>query len=211
MEFKSHLSHCVIEKPTTNTPITEIYITNQIYHNYRVSIVGIDCYSSTGENKSYKDFPIVFYINELELLGVGIDTFLKAVREINLEIELDYNENEHAFILYFPELDRYVNKHNKNTPKSSKTYSKDTYIYLMIDYNTNYYKIGRSISPLDRERTLQSEKPTIELLDKWEASTYAEKMLHDYFNDKRIRGEWFDLTKNDLKIIPQLIKEFHNV
>lgn len=76
-----------------------------------------------------------------------------------------------------------------------------TYVYLMIDKNTGYYKIGRSKNPTIREKTLQSEKPTIELLHKFDAISKDEKTLHEMFNEKRVRGEWFDLSGSDVKVI----------
>lgn len=77
--------------------------------------------------------------------------------------------------------------------------SKDkTNIYVMIDKNTGYYKIGRSVKPKVREKTLQSEKPTIEMLFFNEGNNRDEKVLHNTFKDKRIRGEWFDLSGSDL-------------
>jgi len=78
-----------------------------------------------------------------------------------------------------------------------------TYIYIMIDKNTGYYKIGRSKNPKTRERTLQSEKPTIEMLFFSEAKMSDEKTLHDKYYDKRIRGEWFDLKGSDILEIKQ--------
>jgi hypothetical protein len=77
----------------------------------------------------------------------------------------------------------------------------------MIDKNTGYYKIGRSLKPKFREKTLQSEKPTIELLFSNDAKIKKEKDLHNMFSDKRIRGEWFDLNGSDLT----KIKEYLNV
>ncbi len=73
-----------------------------------------------------------------------------------------------------------------------------TNIYLMIDHNTGYYKIGRSMNPAIREKTLQSEKPTIELIFSYEGCFNDERYMHEYFSDKRIRGEWFDLTGSDI-------------
>jgi len=78
---------------------------------------------------------------------------------------------------------------------------KFTKVYVMIDKNTGYYKIGRSSNPLKREKTLQSEKPTIELLFHHDARISNEKELHDMFNNKRVRGEWFDLNGSDLSVI----------
>jgi hypothetical protein len=78
---------------------------------------------------------------------------------------------------------------------------KPTKVYLMIDKNTGYYKIGRSVDPRARERTLQCEKPTIELLHVYETKIKHEKILHEMFKDKRIRGEWFDLSGSDIQCI----------
>jgi hypothetical protein len=76
-----------------------------------------------------------------------------------------------------------------------------TNIYLMIDKNTGLHKIGRSQSPLDRERTLQSEKPTIEIVFHAPATVEDEKHLHETFGAKRVRGEWFNLNDSDLNFI----------
>tara|TARA_Y100000766_G_C18898828_1_gene602324 strand:+ start:1260 stop:2075 length:816 start_codon:yes stop_codon:yes gene_type:complete len=80
------------------------------------------------------------------------------------------------------------------------------YLYLMKDYNTGYYKIGISNSPEYREKTLQSEKPTIEMIcnKKYVSRRIAhsfEQALHKTFEDKRVRGEWFDLNTKDVKEI----------
>ena len=87
---------------------------------------------------------------------------------------------------------------------------KITSVYVMIDKNTGYYKIGRSINPRKRERTLQSEKPTIEMLFHHDARIYDEKNLHDMFQDKRVRGEWFDLSGSDLSAIHEYFNNKSN-
>lgn len=79
--------------------------------------------------------------------------------------------------------------------------NKRTNVYVMIDKNTGFYKIGRSVNPKVREKTLQSEKPTIEMLFFYEANNKDEIKLHEIFKDKRIRGEWFDLNGSDLAFI----------
>lgn len=68
--------------------------------------------------------------------------------------------------------------------------------YLMFDSNTKCTKIGRSKNPRIRERTLQSEKPTITLFRVCEKD--VEQRLHTKFSHKNIRGEWFDLTQEDI-------------
>ena len=76
----------------------------------------------------------------------------------------------------------------------------------MKDFNTGYYKIGISNSPEYREKTLQSEKPTIEMIcnKKYISRKIAhsfEQALHKTFSDKRVRGEWFDLSPSDVQEI----------
>jgi len=78
---------------------------------------------------------------------------------------------------------------------------KQTYVYIMFDRNTGYYKLGRSKNPKVREKTLQSEKPTIEMLHCFSAINLDEKNLHLIFKEKRVRGEWFDLSGSDIQNI----------
>ena len=70
------------------------------------------------------------------------------------------------------------------------------YVYLMKDISNGYYKIGISNTPEYREKTLQSEKPTIELLasKKYPTRKIAEAIesaLHTAYSQQRLRGEWF--------------------
>lgn len=85
------------------------------------------------------------------------------------------------------------------------------YVYLMKDQTNNYYKIGYSKTPEYRERTLQSEKPTIEMicnkrLPSRKLAEAFEKALHSVFADKRHRGEWFRLDDNDVAQIVESLK-----
>lgn len=93
---------------------------------------------------------------------------------------------------------------------SSKVASNNTtqecFVYLMFDSNTGYYKIGMSNTPEYREKTLQSEKPTIEMIcnkryPSRQIASAIESALHNVFAEKRVRGEWFDLDKVDVSQI----------
>lgn len=80
------------------------------------------------------------------------------------------------------------------------------YVYLMHDTSNGYYKIGISNQPEYRERTLQSEKPTIEKIcaKAYPNRTIAgaiESALHKAYDSKRLRGEWFSLDANDITAI----------
>lgn len=71
-------------------------------------------------------------------------------------------------------------------------------VYLILNKRNNYIKIGRSKNPKTREKTLQSEEPTLKMIAVWEAENIVEKHLHQKYKSKRIRGEWFDLSLKDL-------------
>lgn len=71
-------------------------------------------------------------------------------------------------------------------------------IYLMYNDTNGLVKIGRSINPSTREKTLQGEAPKTEIIALWNAPIQAEKKLHQMFENKRLRGEWFNLDLADL-------------
>lgn len=96
-----------------------------------------------------------------------------------------------------------------SSEKSGKASS--CYVYLMNDTTNNFYKIGISNKPQYREHTLQSDKPTIELLCAKEYPTRAiaeaiESALHHVFANKRIRGEWFNLDSSDIENVKDTLK-----
>lgn len=84
-------------------------------------------------------------------------------------------------------------------------------VYLMQDVSNGYYKIGISNNPEYRERTLQSEKPTIELLASKRFPTRKiaeaiESALHTTYCKQRLRGEWFNLNDEDVAAIIETLK-----
>lgn len=87
----------------------------------------------------------------------------------------------------------------------------ECYLYLMKDTANDFYKIGISNLPKYREKTLQSEKPTIELIiaKRFPMRLIAqsfEKALHKSFEGKRIRGEWFKLELIEVEKIIESLK-----
>ena len=74
-----------------------------------------------------------------------------------------------------------------------------TYVYVIKCLKTGRYKIGRSVDPGFREKTLASEAPEIEtIFISPLTSLKSEKEIHREFKNKRIRGEWFGLNEDDL-------------
>lgn len=76
-----------------------------------------------------------------------------------------------------------------------------TFTYLMEDTRNGLIKIGKSKNPERREGTLQSEAPSIEMRFAIPADDYFERDLHAEFSDFRRRGEWFELSSLQLKLI----------
>jgi hypothetical protein len=84
----------------------------------------------------------------------------------------------------------------------------ENFIYLMINTRNQLIKIGLSIRPKFRERTLQSQEPEVLLLALWIAPKSMERKLHNQFKQKRERGEWFSLNTQDLVKIKEVMQPF---
>lgn len=141
---------------------------------------------------------------------------IKTIRIKTGEEHVDYhikdhqNENLSQFVLAFEEA---LAKCNISIPEETVTEEpakKDDscWVYIMRDIANNSYKIGISNNPRYRERTLQSQKPTIEKLaaKKYPSRTIArtiEASLHKVYQEKHIRGEWFCLDSKEVNEIIQ--------
>lgn len=81
-----------------------------------------------------------------------------------------------------------------------------TFVYVMEDTRNGAFKIGHSRTPGKRERTLQSEVPETALRFSIPANEEHEKALHARFAHRRIRGEWFELSAQDLVDVVSFLK-----
>lgn len=75
---------------------------------------------------------------------------------------------------------------------------KQVYLYLARNSRNGLTKIGISTEPKFREQTLMSQEPEVAFLFYREGSKTEENSLHRIFSDKRVRGEWFKLTEQDV-------------
>ena len=141
-------------------------------------------------------------------------------RDCTLDLHNDNDIRTYKFKCYVSCYCHILSSNNIVTPKLQTTMthydtieSQDNvcYVYLMIDTTNGFHKIGISNKPKYRERTLQSEKPTIEMVcaKQYPSRIIAEAIeaaLHKAFEEKRIRGEWFDLSKQEVKMIEDTLK-----
>lgn len=94
------------------------------------------------------------------------------------------------------------------TPRQSKLASQprdDTdYVYLIRMGRQLIFKIGKSNDPAGRMMSLQTASPyKLKLEHVFEAdnASAAEESLHAFFQNKRLKGEWFRLTEDELQTL----------
>lgn len=77
------------------------------------------------------------------------------------------------------------------------------FVYLLKS-EVGFYKIGHAANPNDRIRTFNVKLPfqvEFEHLIKCKDRFTAERKLHKRYADKRLNGEWFHLTADDVAAI----------
>jgi hypothetical protein len=76
------------------------------------------------------------------------------------------------------------------------------FVYFVRESGNYRIKIGKAKNPESRidndfGTLMPYEFETLHLIESMNYSK-TEKLFHKYFSDKRYKGEWFDLTDNDL-------------
>ncbi len=81
------------------------------------------------------------------------------------------------------------------------------YVYLMKD-TEEWYKIGMSDDPMRRLKEISRNHKQIELLHVIPADQMdkAEIILQDKYRNEHIRGDWFDLSSDDIAYIRSITK-----
>ena len=161
-------------------------------------------------NSNFKKWKISLVSDKREILGgeIGGDDFYPTKNNIQIVIKKFASE---YIDLVKNTIPNYEPTELKQAEPEKETITDFCFVYLMHDTSNGYYKIGISNSPEYRERTLQSEKPTIEMIasKKFPIRKIAEsieKALHSAYSEKRLRGEWFELNDNDVEHIKETLK-----
>lgn len=132
-------------------------------------------------------FATQLFFNDFKYVSKILKTksFIEKVKNEELIVYLQNKYDELVKIKY----DTRSIKNDKRKPKS----------YIIKDRSTGHYKIGKSLNPLNREKTLQSEKPDLIMIKEFKGDW--ENKLHKKYANQRLRGEWFELTKTQLEYI----------
>ena len=101
-------------------------------------------------------------------------------------------------------------------PKKSLQISKGDHCVYVIKHKgkSSIYKIGKSADFHQRFETIQSYNPAeleVVLVQKTSLNNYLEKILHFEFKSKKIRGEWFDLSKEDVARLKELVSNLDSI
>ena len=136
-------------------------------------------------------------------------TSLNYSKKIELEKEIGLIQDEVQEIS--KEINTLVKNKELELEIQEKNNAEECYVYLMLNIDNGYYKIGISKDPRYREKTLQSQEPFIETVEKEllpnrELAKALEKGLHNKFKMKKIRGEWFELSKEDVAEVIKIMK-----
>lgn len=97
-------------------------------------------------------------------------------------------------------------KHYTYTPHPVKRRNTAGWVYLLHSVD-GLYKIGRTIDPNNRLRTFSVKLPfdvKYDHLIKCNDMYALETRLHHKYADKRIKGEWFNLSPEDVEYIKTL-------
>lgn len=85
---------------------------------------------------------------------------------------------------------------------------------LKLKGKLSYCKIGKSSDFEQRYNTIQSYNPfdlDILAVKKTKFHDYIEKILHFEFKSKKIKGEWFDLSKQDILNLKDLMSKLDSI
>jgi hypothetical protein len=82
-------------------------------------------------------------------------------------------------------------------------------VYFIRHGDTRLFKIGKSVHPMMRMRDLQGANPielTMHTVHPHKEPGEMERVYHKMFAEKRVRGEWFELSKQDMELVELIIQ-----
>lgn len=75
-------------------------------------------------------------------------------------------------------------------------------VYLIEAINLHIYKIGVTSNLIKRFASLQGGSPVqLRIVTSWDVPNEFELYLHGRFEESRLHGEWFNLSKADIELL----------
>lgn len=186
------------------------------------------CLQLEFKEPNFYDYLMLFALHisrenhELEMIGIyntyihSLRTFLETVGFLTITTD-DINKNPNGTLISKNQIEiiTVIDKVEfYRRALGSENYSNlidgEDYVYIMMNYDDNTFKIGQSINPTYREYTLHSKQPAVKLLKAWECDKKIERELHKIYKSKRVRGEWFKLHFDDLRNLDSTIQTLIN-
>lgn len=89
------------------------------------------------------------------------------------------------------------------------------FVYLISDEENNKYKIGVTKNDVNKRlKKLQTGNSSLLSIKKVHTTDYMyrmETLLHNYFSNRRILNEWFELSKEDVINFKTTCQYFENM
>ncbi len=157
--------------------------------------VAIEAIEGRAPDKTWKPVNLFAFSQDMRQMGKG-----------DLGGEYAFSEEERAILTQGAAIlrDAYINEWRTDRPADPG------YVYLMRadTPEVNWYKIGLSIDPEFRLKTFNAIKLPFEMelvcVIQTPSMRELESQLHGWFADRRLRGEWFSLSEDDVEFIEGL-------
>lgn len=203
--------------------VTEKYtkVSNQFFElmpDMKGSVTKIMLAYFRASSGHHKDHAYISNRDFVKLTGLKLNTVNNAIKDAvaggYLAVDPDRKgfNGKSCYLLgdKFASDAAYTRPQTKNTSQDYSSYPKTgQYIYL-IQGSDGYFKIGKTTQPRKRLRKLSVVLPfdikVLHLIPTNDMS-FVEKHLHEKYQHKRVRGEWFALSIDDVKEI----REIHSI
>lgn len=136
---------------------------------------------------------------DLTVLIVELDELMTEIGKVSDVAWLDASIRQSIFFNHQQASKEHASQRLKN---------EDSEVYLLRGSVTGYYKIGVSTNLKDRLRQVHNGIPEDTMfIFSSTGGRELESYLHEKYKDKKIKGEWFCLNKNDVAEIKRVMGE----
>jgi len=165
------------------------------------------------KQKHYSEYQWEYYeFNTNIIKDWAKDDFIEKYNEMKIKNKIHNNTNYNSknnmnFIINNVNLNSELGKLIINIINQHKTIE-NKYVYLMHDINGNSYKFGQTYDLIYREKTLRAKEPKIELIKFCQTNVITESDLKEKYISKRGRGEWFNLSDDEVNEVKIIMNSF---